>query len=166
MICVRLKRPKTAVIVMSKDNAPTPKLLNSLEEGGTLERLVYTARRISHYQKLLESKLSVAARPHCKFSFWKDGELLVLVTDGQWATTLRYQQRRLVRELSTIPEFAGLVKIVFRVEPADTTYKREREANVITEAAAESIKEAAEAVTDARLKAALERLSSRAKKRD
>jgi hypothetical protein len=43
--------------------------------------------------------------------------LLLVVTDGHWATRLRYQQKRLQRQLQLFEEFANLTRILFRVQP-------------------------------------------------
>jgi hypothetical protein len=43
--------------------------------------------------------------------------LLLVVTDGHWATRLRYQQKRLQRQLQLFEEFANLTRILFKVQP-------------------------------------------------
>jgi hypothetical protein len=43
--------------------------------------------------------------------------LLLIVTDGHWATRLRYQQKRLQRQLQMFDEFANLTRILFKVQP-------------------------------------------------
>jgi hypothetical protein len=40
-------------------------------------------------QRLLESQLQPAAREHCHVASWREGHLLLIVTDGHWATRLR-----------------------------------------------------------------------------
>jgi hypothetical protein len=39
------------------------------------------------------------------------GTLLLVVTDGHWATRLRYQQKRLQRQLLALEAFANLTRI-------------------------------------------------------
>jgi ribosomal protein L37AE/L43A len=50
---------------------------------------------------------------------WRPGAkaLLLIVTDGHWATRLRYQQKRLQRQLQAFDEFASLTRILFKVQP-------------------------------------------------
>jgi hypothetical protein len=48
---------------------------------------------------------------------WREGSLLLIVTDGHWATRLRYQQKRLQRQLQMFDEFANLTRILFKVQP-------------------------------------------------
>jgi hypothetical protein len=70
-----------------------------------------------HLQRLLESQLQPAAREHCHVASWREGSLLLIVTDGHWATRLRYQQKRLQRQLQAFDEFASLTRILFKVQP-------------------------------------------------
>ncbi|CAM5503975.1 hypothetical protein SSTU70S_01348 [Stutzerimonas stutzeri] len=88
-----------------------------LREAKPLRALFGEARRIDRLQHLLESQLQPAAREHCRVASWREGCLLLIVTDGHWATRLRYQQRRLLRQLQAIEEFAGLERIHFKVQP-------------------------------------------------
>jgi hypothetical protein len=74
-------------------------------------------QRLGHLQRLLESQLQPAAREHCHVASWREGSLLLIVTDGHWATRLRYQQKRLQRQLQMFDEFASLTRILFKVQP-------------------------------------------------
>ena len=88
-----------------------------LREAKPLKALFGQAQRLAHLQRLVESQLQPAAREHCHVASWRDGCLLLIVTDGHWATRLRYQQRRLHRQLQALEEFATLTKILFKVQP-------------------------------------------------
>lgn len=145
-----------------KPSAPKP--LKTLREGNSLKGLFRKAEAIGRFQRLLESKIQPAARPFCKLAMFREGELLIIVTDGHWATRLRYQQRRLLRELQDIPEFAGLLRIAFKVQPDVTTTHAQRAAPLLSQAAAESIQSSAECIADPGLKAAMERLAKHTKK--
>jgi hypothetical protein len=87
--------------------------------------------------------------------------LLLVVTDGHWATRLRYQQKRLQRQLQALEAFANLTRILFKVQPPLVAAKREDRGRSL--AAAESIRGSAEGISDPRLKAALERLAAHAR---
>ena len=67
-----------------------------LREEKPLRALFNEAQRIDQLQQLLASQLQPAAREHCHVASWREGRLLLIVTDGHWATRLRYQQRRLL----------------------------------------------------------------------
>ncbi|MDN5508668.1 MAG: DciA family protein, partial [Pseudomonas sp.] len=88
-----------------------------LREAKPLKAIFGHAKRLGHLQRLLESQLQPAAREHCHVASWREGNLLLIVTDGHWATRLRYQQKRLQRQLMAFEEFAGLTRIQFKVQP-------------------------------------------------
>lgn len=134
-----------------------------LREARPLKLLFAEAQRLAHLQQLLDSQLQPAARPHCHVASWRDGSLLLIVTDGHWATRLRYQQNRLLRQLRTFEEFASLARILFKVQPRTQVTAATRTVT-LTESAAETLHEAAEGISNPQLKAALERLASRSRK--
>lgn len=134
-----------------------------LREARPLKAILGHAQRLAHLQRLLESQLQPAARAHCHVAKWREGELLLIVTDGHWATRLRYQQKRLQRQLQMFDEFANLTRIKFAVRPPNL----QREANgptidLSTDAAA-TIQATADGISDPNLRAALERLAAHAK---
>jgi hypothetical protein len=133
-----------------------------LRQTRPLQSLFEQACRLSHLQQLLESQLQPAAREHCRVASWSGGCLLLVISDGHWATRLRYQQRRLQRQLEAIPEFAGLQRILFKVRPTQHTSTAPRRLSLST-AAAESLHTTAEGIRDPQLRAALERLASHAR---
>lgn len=91
-----------------------------LREAKPLRALFGEAQRLDRLQQIVESQLQPAARPHCRVASWREGCLLLIITDGHWATRLRYQQRRLQRQLETHEAFAGLQRILFRVQASAT----------------------------------------------
>lgn len=134
-----------------------------LREAKPLRALFGEARRIDRLQHLLESQLQPAAREHCRVASWREGCLLLIVTDGHWATRLRYQQRRLLRQLQAIEEFAGLERIHFKVQPPPPARHEPPRTTPLSACAADNIHATAEGIRDPRLRAALERLASRGK---
>ncbi|MDR8014879.1 DciA family protein [Ectopseudomonas guguanensis] len=135
-----------------------------LREAKPLKALFGQAQRLSNLQRLVESQLQPAAREHCHVASWRDGCLLLIVTDGHWATRLRYQQRRLQRQLQALEEFATLTKILFKVQPQGGQNRGTDRAVHLSNSAAQSIQAAAEGISDPRLRAALERLASHTQK--
>lgn len=133
-----------------------------LREAKPLKSLFSHTQQLIQLQELLDSQLQPAARGHCYVASWREGCLLLIVTDSQWATRLRYQQRRLQRQLLALEAFRGLTKILFKVQPpiqAGPSYSRTTR---LSPAAAESIQTAAEGIDDPKLRAALERLARHA----
>ena len=131
-----------------------------LRETKTLKSLFGEAQRLAHLQHLLESQLQPAARPHCRVAAWRDGCLLLVVTDGQWATHLRYQQKRLLRQLRNLEEFGNLAKILFKVQPTTAERHATGRNPTLSSCAAQTLRSAASGIDDPHLRAALERLAS------
>lgn len=133
-----------------------------LRESRPLQAIFNHAQRLAHLQRLLESQLQPAAREHCHVASWREGTLLLIVTDGHWATRLRYQQKRLQRQLVAFKEFANLTRLHLKVQPARTHRSEMGHTRDLSVAAAETISATAEGITDPKLRAALERLAAHA----
>lgn len=139
-------------------NARAPAAL--LREAKPLKALFSQAQRLSHLQRLLESQLQPAAREHCYVASWREGTLLLVVTDGHWATRLRYQQKRLQRDLQALDEFSSLTRVLFKVQPSVTQSKAAERNIDLSSRSAEHIQATADGISDPKLRAALERLAS------
>lgn len=148
---------------MSRRPPPAKTADSILRQSQPLQALLGAARRLDHLQTLLDAALEPAAREHCKVASWRDGTLLLIVSNGHWATRLHYQQRRLQRLLQVLPEFAGLQKIQVKVRPPNTQVAYQAHKTELSEAAADSLRSAAEGIGDPKLRAALERLARNAR---
>lgn len=135
-----------------------------LREARPLKALLSQAQRLGQLKKLLDTQLQPAAREHCHVASWREGSLLLVVTDGHWATRLRYQQRRLQQGLLGMPEFAGLTRILFKVRPSVSRGGPRGPALDLSDSAADNLQATAEGITDPNLKAALERLAKHRRK--
>ncbi|SFM21150.1 hypothetical protein SAMN05216217_10238 [Halopseudomonas yangmingensis] len=134
---------------------PADLLLN----GRTLKSLVSQARQLQRLQTLLETRLEPAAREHCRVASLRDGVLRLVVTDSHWATRLRYQQKRLIRDLQAFTEFGTLNKIQCKVQPPLIRKQPPGPVMRHSATAADSLQETAEQISDPQLRAALERLA-------
>lgn len=134
-----------------------------LREAKPLRAIFGHAQRLGHLQRLLESQLQPAAREHCRVASWREGNLLLIVTDGHWATRLRYQQKRLQRQLMAFDEFTSLTRIQFKVQPTTVQPSAVVSALDLSANAAETIQATADGISDPGLRAALERLAAHAK---
>ena len=134
-----------------------------LREAKPLKAIFGHAKRLGHLQRLLESQLQPAARDHCHVASWREGNLLLIVTDGHWATRLRSQQKRLQRQLMVFEEFAGLTRIQFKVQPPTVPQGAVGHTLDLSETAAETLQATAEGINDPGLRAALERLAAHAR---
>ena len=118
-----------------------------LREARPLKVLFNQAQRLAQLQRLVESQLQPAAREHCHVASWREGTLLLIVTDGHWATRLRYQQKRLQRQLEQLDAFAGLSRILFKVQPIATTVRGPSHVIDISDKSAETIQATAEGLS-------------------
>ncbi len=134
-----------------------------LRQTKTLNSLFSEAQRLAHLQQLLESQLQPAARPFCRVASWRDGCLLLIVSDAQWATHLRYQQKRLLRQLQQYREFTNLTKILFKIQPLAAERRASGRNPSLSPSAADTLRAAASGIADPQLRAALERLASHAR---
>ncbi len=134
-----------------------------LREAKPLKAIFNHAQRLAHLQRLVESQLQPAAREHCHVASWREGSLLLIVTDGHWATRLRYQQKRLQRQLQAFDVFIGLTRILFKVQPPTVQQGAVGHTMDLSINAAQTIQETAEGISDPNLRAALERLASHAR---
>ncbi|HLD64475.1 MAG TPA: DciA family protein [Pseudomonas sp.] len=137
-----------------------------IREAKPLKALFSEAQRLDRLQALLESQLQPAAREHCHVASWREGCLLLIVTDGHWATRLRYQQKRLQRQLQAFEEFANLNRLLFKVQPSATRDRPAVPGRELSSNTVETLQIAAEGIRDPKLRAALERLASHGKPRD
>lgn len=137
-----------------------------MREKASLRALLDAAQRLARLQALLDEQLPPAARPHCRIASWREGALLLVISDSHWATRLRYQQRRLLKQLQAYREFAGLQRVLFKVRPPHTGGAAPQRSARLSPSAAQSVQASAESVSDPRLRAALERLASRARREE
>ncbi|HKS12896.1 MAG TPA: DciA family protein [Pseudomonas sp.] len=133
-----------------------------LRQARPLKALLNQAHRLSQLQRLVESQLQPAAREHCHVASWREGVLLLVVTNGHWATRLRYQQKRLQRQLQVMDAFHGLQRISFKVQPPAFHERPAGPGPALSGNAAQSIQATAESITNPNLRAALERLARHA----
>jgi hypothetical protein len=90
---------------------------------------------------------------------WREGSLLLIVTDGHWATRLRYQQKRLQRQLQMFDEFASLTRILFKVQPPTVPARCRRAYHGFVNDAAATIQATADGISDPNPAGQLERLA-------
>jgi|SRR5699024_2107133 len=147
---------------MSYRPIKTKKTQSVLQNSTALRRLVERAQALDRLQDLINQYLQPAARPHCRLATYQSGTLTLIVTDGHWATRLRYQQKRLLKQLQSIPEFSQVTRIHFKVRPPLQVTQPTARNIELSEQAGQAIQTSAEATTDPRLRAALERLAGNA----
>ncbi|WP_437883492.1 DUF721 domain-containing protein [Pseudomonas sp. LRF_L74] len=149
------KRPHTARSPISLLNQAKP-----------LRAMLDQAQRLGHLQTLVDAQMEPAAREHCRVASWREGCLLILVSNGHWATRMHYQQRRLQSKLQVLPEFAGLVRLQIKVRPAGGQVAYVGHKATLSEFAADTLQSTAEGISDPRLREALERLAQKGRSQE
>lgn len=143
--------------------ARTPAAL--LKEARPLRALVDQAGRLEKFQRLVEAQLQPAARGCCRVAAFREGSLLLIISDSNWATRIRYQQRRLLRQLQSDETFASLERILIKVQPSGSSAPGLPPPPLLSTGAAEAVRATAEGISDPRLRSALERLARHAERK-
>jgi len=149
--------------VSSRVSSPKP-LAELMQQKQPLSALLARADALLHLEQLLHRELPAALRPLCHVAAFRDGHLRLVVEGSQWATHLRYQERRLCRALQALPEFLGLARIVLKVKPQLAADTPRVPCPPPPESAAESLRACAQDCSDAALRRTLERLACHAEK--
>lgn len=149
---------------MSYRPIKTKKTQSVLQNSTALRRLVERAQALDRLQELINQYLQPAARAHCRLANYQAGTLTLIVTDGHWATRLRYQQKRLLKQLQSVPEFSQVTRIHFKVRPPVHVAQPAERTIELSEQAGQAIQSSAESTTDPVLRAALERLARHAQR--
>ncbi|MDY0249031.1 MAG: DUF721 domain-containing protein [Pseudomonas sp.] len=149
---------------MSYRPTQAQKTTRLLQQSASLQRLVARAQSVERLQELLNQYLQPAARKHCHVATVQDATLTLIVTDGLWATRLRYQQKRLLEQLQQTPEFNQVLRIQFKVRPPMQPEKAATRNIDFSEHTGHVIHASAQAISDPVLRKALERLALHTKK--
>jgi len=139
-------------------------LADLLHKKQPLAALLAKASALLRLEQLLHAQLEPLLREQCKVAAFRDGRLSLVVTSGQWATHLRYQERRLCSALQKLPEFAGLSRIVLKVQPPLIQSQGRGACPPLPAAAAENLHACAESCGDPALQRSLEKLARHAEK--
>jgi len=145
-------------------SSPIRPLADLLHKKQPLSGLLAKADALLKLEQLLHAQLAPALRDFCKVASFRDGRLLLVVSSGQWATHLRYQERRLCQALQVLPEFAGLSRIVLKVQPPLVQSQGRGSCPNPPASAAESLLACADGCSDPALQNALKNLARHAEK--
>ncbi len=135
-----------------------------LQSSISLQRLVARAQATDHLQHLLNQFLQPAAREHCLLANYQAGTMTLIISNGHWATRLRYQQKRLLEQLQGLAEFRGISRIQLKVRPPMQNEQPIKRSIELSEQAGQTIQDSADSTQNPALREALERLAQHAKK--
>ena len=140
-----------------------PVKVNNLLRSGPISSLLARARKLQELDAQVHAMLPVALQPHCHVLSLHD-RILVLAADSPvWAARLRFHAPKLVKQLSR-QQVVAVRTVRIRVRPPDKTMTsnsksvRDQHQGHLRAAA---LKQAAQTISDPRLKSALLRLSRR-----
>lgn len=103
---------------------------------------------------------------HTRPVSYRSGRLLVHADGSIWADRVRQQHDRLMQTLRQDPVFEGLMQVSVRVAPTETASQAVKHRSVrLSATSATLINSTATAIDDPELRAALQRLGSRGKRR-
>ena len=140
-----------------------PVKINNLLRSGSISKLLGQARMLHTPDEQVRAQLPDNLQPHCQVLSLHD-RTLVLATDSPvWAARLRFHAPRLVKQL-TRQRIMSVRNIRVRVTPPEKTMTSARKIAPGQEQGrlrAAALKQAAQTVSDPRLKSALLRLSRR-----
>jgi hypothetical protein len=135
---------------------------NLLERSGA-SRLLSRARVLGELDALVHELIPPPLNGHCRVLAMRDGILIVAADSPVWATRLRYEASRLVKQLAGVSS-VKLRTIQVRVRASESRLTDSRFAHVRQTLSGRNsmvLKQAAGSVSDTGLKAALLRLASR-----
>lgn len=140
--------PLTNIGALLKNNSLIKGMLSKAEQQLILKRRV-------------DKLLPASVRHHCMAALMDEDRLLIYADSSVWASRLRYFSRKLKSQLRE--QGMEVTKITVRVMLDNPILKKNRHFNppVVTSANAELIQQAAAAIADPELRAALQRLGKR-----
>jgi hypothetical protein len=139
-----------------------PFQIGDLLEKGPASRLLSRARALGELDALVHELIPSPLNVHCRVLSVRDGILVVAADSAVWATRLRYQSSRLVKQLSkTSSVTMHTVQVRVRASEHPTGDRITPLRQPVSERNSMALKQAARSVTDAGLKAALLRLAGR-----
>lgn len=126
--------------------------------------LLEHARHLARLQKLLERELPADLSRHCRVQNLRGGILFIQTDGSAWANRLRYLLPALQQKLHLPGEALPLRDIQVAVVPVQAAPPVPKRPAKLTAATAQLLEESAAATDDPQLRAALQRLASRARR--
>ena len=101
-----------------KEKNLDPLPIGTVISDSPLAWLINKASRLIELDKLLKTVLPEEMVPHCRVMNYQNQVLTIETDSGAWATTLRYQERDLVRRLLPYRELSDLRQVIAKVRPS------------------------------------------------
>ena len=126
-----------------------------------VKSLTEKTRKLDELQRALHQLLPSMLADYCQIRSYERGILSLQAETGSAATQLRFIQHQIFPKLKKMSAFKDLERITIRVQSAETLAKRysARQANPVSPANCQAIRDTAEAVSDPGLAESLRRLA-------
>jgi hypothetical protein len=139
-----------------------PFQIGTLLEKSSASRLLTRARALGELDALVHELIPSPLNVHCRVLSVRDGVLVVAADSAVWAARLRYQSTQLVKQLTEATSVTmRTVQVCVRAPDYPAGDRKAPIRQPVSESNSMALKQAAQCVTDAGLKAALLRLASR-----
>jgi hypothetical protein len=127
-----------------------------------LQHLIDRARRLTLINQLVAGYLPAPLAQHLRVANFRAGVLVLQADSSAWRMRAHYLAPELATTLRSLPELAGLVSVQVRVAPPTATVQPPPHLPppIISGEAGRCLADAAESVSDPRLRAALRRLAA------
>lgn len=142
---------------------PKPRAIKKLLTGGSIAPLLARARALSELDQRLQDLLPPTLRPHCHVLSMHDQALILAADSPVWAARLRFHAPKLAKALSR-GQAVSIRNVRIRVIPPEksvTSDSRRMPVRGQGTVRASALRQAAQTVSDPRLKSALLKLSRR-----
>ncbi|WP_447553163.1 DUF721 domain-containing protein [Vreelandella sp. EE22] len=135
-----------------------------LASSNEVSNLLRQSRLIDQAQRHLRAHLPEEMREHIYVGGFSNARLTLISGQASWLAWLRFEQSRLLTLLHQLPGFEAVTGFHFKVRPVRPVTVPTRYTRTLSHGASDTIAQCAEDTEDPRLKSALERLASHARK--
>ena len=133
---------------------------------GPLAQSLRHARRLQALDRAFAQLIEPSLQPHCQVANLRDGCLVVQVDAPAWATRLRFDQQRILKQLRKKGITSQIAKLSIQVKPAVGNRQRPpRPRKPLEQRARQQATEQLQQVSDPELRRRLIRLLSTASRR-
>ncbi len=135
------------------------------QKPGPLKAVIDQARQLDRLSRRLQRALPEELQGQWRLARLDEGEMVIVAESSAWATRLRYLTPQIQAAAERVTGFRPQ-RVTVRVAPSEPSPRRRHSPAPLSEQARATLQGAAAATDDPRLREALERLASRARRAD
>lgn len=98
-----------------QETDPEVKSIAKILSSSRLTHIIQKAKQLSQLNLTLQAILDPELQSHCEVANFAEDTLILHVSDGMWATRIRYSIPQLISALKNQPGLEGLKKITCKV---------------------------------------------------